>query len=126
MTSCSSRRPKKRPGGRFSVVAVEREDSLGCACWERIYDADPGDYRQQQSQPIRLPPSPSAVRIGLFTPLRFKRRGSFVGAAEFEPSDLLRNLCMRMALLAELYGGEPQPFDLPAIGQDAAGIAIVV
>ena len=48
----------------------------------------------QQNQPIRLPPSPSEVRVGLFTPLRVKRHGSFVGAAEFEPSDLLRNLCM--------------------------------
>ncbi len=112
-------------GGRFSVVAVEREDRLGNACWERIYDADSGEYRQQPIQPIHLPPSPSAVRIGLFTPLRVKRRGSFVGAAEFEPTDLLRNLCMRVAMLAELYGGDPQPFDWRAIGQEAAGIAIV-
>lgn len=112
-------------GGRFSVVAVEREDTPGNADWRRIYAADAGEYRQQQMQPIRLPPPSSAIRVRLFTPLRVKRRGSFVGAAELEPSDLLRNLCMRVALLAELYGGNPQPFDWRAIGKDAASIALV-
>lgn len=114
-----------RDGGRFSVAAVEREATLGSACWEPVYDAAVGEYRHQRTQPIRLPPPPSAVCMRLFTPLRVKRHGRFVGAAEFKPSDLLRNLCTRVAILAELYGGDPEPFDWRVIGQDATGIAIV-
>ena len=114
-----------RDRGRFSVVAVEREVSLGSASWEPVYDAAIGEYRHRQTQPIRLPPPPSAVCVHLFTPLRIKRHGSFVGAAELEPSDLLRNLYARMAKLAELYGGDPEPFDWRVIGQDAAGITLV-
>jgi hypothetical protein len=43
--------------------------------------------------------------------LRIKRPGHFVGAAEFAPEDLLRNLISRLSSLAAFYGGSAERFD---------------
>jgi hypothetical protein len=95
-----------REGGRFRLLALEREVTVGTGDWEQIYDAESGEYRPRPAPAPAIPPSPEAgLRLTFETPLRIKRHGHFVGAADFTPADLLRHLCMRVEHLAQLYGG---------------------
>jgi len=111
-----------RSGGRFAVAAVEREQVLGGDGWDPVYQASRGEYERRETPVPAVPPCPSAVRVRLFTPLRIKRRGSFVGVRDFAARDLLRNLYARIAILAELYGGDPRPFDWGSVREQAEAL----
>lgn len=101
-----------RAGPRFSVAAVEREGGIsGQQSLGAVYAAGQGEYRRLKVRPPVVPPPPEMVRVRLVTPFRVKRRGRFVGAGEFEVADLLRNLCARLTMLSDLYGGDPRPFE---------------
>ena len=113
-----------RGGGRFSTVAVEREDALGSEHWESVYQASRGEYTRGETLPPTIPACPTAARVRLFTPLRIKRHGRFLGSHDFEAGDFLRNLYARLAQLAELYGGDPSPFDW-ALVRDKADVLTV-
>ncbi len=60
----------------------------------------------------------------LETPLRLKRHGRLVGAAEIDSRDLLRNLCARLGLLATHYGGDPSAFDWSRLREAAQTVDI--
>jgi hypothetical protein len=103
-----------RDGRRFALAQVEREMQLGAEDWEPVYPAGRPDYLALPAPPPRIPGrSPDALRIVLETPLRIKRNGRFVGAAELDARDLLRALCARVELLALHHGGNPDPFRWP-------------
>jgi hypothetical protein len=114
-----------RAGGRFAVAAVEREQLLGGDGWDAVYQASRGEYERRDTSVPTMPPCPPAVRLRLFTPLRIKRRGSFLGVRDFAARDLLRNLYARIAILAELYGGDPHPFDWGAARDRADAVALL-
>lgn len=88
----------------FRVQALEQEMGLGSEHWESVYTADAGVYDPAPDVPCAPPPAPPATRVELLTPLRLKREGRFLGAADFDIGDLLRNLTARHARLAALYG----------------------
>ncbi|MEA3275000.1 MAG: CRISPR system precrRNA processing endoribonuclease RAMP protein Cas6 [Pseudomonadota bacterium] len=113
-----------RAGGRFAVEALEREVLLGSETWDRVYEADTGEYQRLGTQPVSFPPPPAAVRVRLMTPLRIKRHGHFVGGNDFEAGDFLRHLCTRLAMLAELYGGDPRPFQWESLLHHAQTIRV--
>jgi hypothetical protein len=94
-----------RAGGRFVLRRVLAEDRLGSGEWIPVYDPDSGEYRRSApaSAPAVARPCGDA-RLRLITPLRIKRRGRFVGAREFDPEVLLRNLISRLESLGAFYG----------------------
>jgi len=111
--------------GRFTVLALEREANLGQADWLRVYEAEQGAYTPLAVSGFPpAPPVPDVVQICLETPLRLKRQGHLVGAAELDAHDLLRNLCARLALLARHYGGVPDAFDWGRLGPPAESVEI--
>jgi hypothetical protein len=114
-----------REGGRFALVALEREPNLGQQDWQVVYQTSTGEYQQLETTPPTIPPPPAeAVKITLRTPLRVKRQGHFVGARDFLPIDLLRTLCARLALLARLQGGNPESFGWDRLKHQSEGIAM--
>lgn len=110
--------------GRFRVCGVEREPSLGSECWESVFDAERGEYRPTANGTPSIPAAPDAVILHLLTPLRIKREGRFVGAAELTSPDLLRILYRRLRRLAELYGGDPDGFDARGLDTLAASLRL--
>ncbi len=100
-----------RDHGQFAVEYVERESLPGADRWDRVYEARTGEYRQREADPLRAPDPPGAVRLRLITPLRIKRDSHFVVPRQFELTDLLRHLYIRLQRLALLYGGRPKAFD---------------
>lgn len=111
--------------GRFRVCGVEREPSLGSECWESVFDAERGEYRPMETAAPSIPAAPDTVILHLLTPLRIKREGRFVGAAELTSLDLLRVLYRRLRRLAELYGGDPGGFDARGLDVLAASLGLV-
>ena len=110
-------------GGRFRVALLDRERTLGLGDWLPVYTPESGEYLAGRavSQP-QPDAAPSAVRLRFVTPLRIKRRGYLVGAAEFEPATLLRALCERIALLAGHYGGHRAELQWGQIKAQAEGV----
>jgi hypothetical protein len=101
-----------KAGGRFRVVALEREWTLGVGDWRTVYTPESGEYLAEPpgDQPRPAPTTaPSTVRLRLLTPLRMKRRGHLVGPREFEATTLLNALYGRATLLAGHYGGKAGP-----------------
>lgn len=96
--------------GTFALETLEREETPGCGRWDTVYRTGRSEYQTRQATPLEVPAAPEAVRLRLITPLRIKRGGHFVGAREFEPSELLRHLYTRLQRLALLYGGHPESF----------------
>ena len=89
------------------------EQGLGSGDWHQVFDAESRQYRRPiGAAPRCLGEAPAGViRVHLQTPLRIKRRGHFVRAADFTPGDLLRNLFSRLASLATFYGSSDEPFE---------------
>jgi len=115
----------RRSGGRFEIVTLEREPCLGSGDWHRVYERGQRQYQAQIPQPMDPPAPPqSAVKLTFATPLRIKRNGHLVGAAELDAQDLLRNLCARLALLAKHYGGDPTTFDWRHLRDHAQAVTI--
>ena len=98
--------------GRFRLTAVERERAPGDGVWGHVYDAHSGAYQPRDPMPLHPPPAPATVRLRLVTPLRIKRDGHFLGARDLTAADLLHALYRRLRTLAQLYGGDPDAFDL--------------
>ncbi len=100
-------------GGRFALRRVVAEEGLGSDHWRPVFDAESREYqRLVGASPGPSPPAPAgAIQIDLLTPLRIKRHGHFIGAADFTPGDLVRNLLARLASLAAFYGGRNPTFD---------------
>lgn len=111
--------------GRFRLCGVEREPSLGSERWERVFDAERGEYRPMENTVPSIPAAPDAVILHVLTPLRIKREGRFVGAVELTSLDLLRVLYRRLRRLAELYGGDPDGFDARGLDVLAASLRLV-
>lgn len=110
-------------GGRFALCRVLAEEGLGSDQWRPVFDADSREYRRLVSPPPGgTPPAPTGpIRIDFQTPMRIKRHGHFVGAAEIEPGDLIRNLLARLSSLAAFYGPADAPYDwtgLADLGSD--------
>jgi hypothetical protein len=114
-----------RAGGRFAVAAVEREQVLGGDGWDPVYQASRGEYERRETPVPVVPPCPPTVRVRLFTPLRIKRHGSFLGVRDFATRDFLRNLYARIGLLADLYGGESSPFDWGSVREQAEALHVL-
>jgi len=96
-----------REGRRFRLLALEREACVGAGDWEAIYDTESGEYHPRSAPFPAIPAWPGgSLRLTLETPLRIKRRGRFVGAADFTPGELLRQLGMRVGHLTRLYSGD--------------------
>ena len=114
-----------REGGRFRVVALEREVTVGAGDWERIYDTESGEYHSRLVPPVAIPDWPAApLRLTLLTPLRIKRHGHFIGAADFTPADLLRHLSIRLEHLAHLYGGDGAGLAWSTLSDHAEGVRL--
>lgn len=120
----AGRRGLGRGGGRFIVAMLEREQRLGKEDWESVYEADPGEYRRLEPLRLPLPEPPNDMRIRLLTPLRLKRHGRFVGPSQLTATDLLLHLCKRLAMLADLYRGDPNPFDWNTLFRHAEDMRI--
>ncbi|MBK1642780.1 hypothetical protein CKO12_13050 [Chromatium okenii] len=105
--------------GRFSVTAVEREQTLGIGDWQQIYTAQSGVYQPHEPTPLRPPPVPEAVQMRLMTPLRIKRDGHFLGARDLTAGDLVQALYRRLRSLSSLHG-DPTAFDLRDLPRDPA------
>lgn len=97
--------------GRFRLVHLEREATLGSERWDIVFRPEVGDYRQVALESPVLPPAPDSLRLRLITPLRLKRDGHFVTPRTFTPLDLIHHLDVRLRRLALLYGGDPSAFD---------------
>jgi hypothetical protein len=108
---------------RFRLTRVEREQTPGADLWDQVYAAEEGTYLSGRTEAPVVPSVPDRARLRIMTPLRIKRGGHFIGAAELSPSDLLRVLYLRLRRLAELYGGDPTAFDARALGTDKHSLA---
>lgn len=113
-------------GGRFALCRVLAEEGLGSDQWRPVFDADSREYRRLVSpRPSGAPPAPtSPIPIDFQTPLRIKRHGHFVGAAEIEPGDLIRNLLARLDSLSAFYGDTSIPSQWNVLARWASDIEI--
>lgn len=107
-----------RQGGRFRLVELAQEQSLGGDDWRSIYQPDQGTLAPLRTAPATLGSCPQPLALRLLTPLRIKRHGHFVGARQLTAADLLGTLTTRLARLADLYQPDAIHLDRPAI--DAA------
>ncbi|MGE5152985.1 MAG: hypothetical protein ACM3ST_03115, partial [Bdellovibrio bacteriovorus] len=93
-------------GGRFALRRVLAEEGLGSGRWEPVFDPESRAYRRlAASAPVLTQAVPTEpLQLRFHTPLRIKRHGHFLGAAEIGPGDLIRHLLARLASLAVFYG----------------------
>jgi hypothetical protein len=95
---------------RFALKRVLAEQGLGSGDWRGVYEPASSEYRRVAGEiPSLGSPPEGPLALDFLTPLRIKRHGRFVGAAEFSSEDLLRNLVARLSSLAELYGDHRHP-----------------
>ena len=113
-------------GGRFALRRVSAEQRLGGGNWQPVYDAESGEYQRLVAAPPEIPePAPlTTAQIHIETPLRIKRHGHFIGAADLTPRDLLRNLLFRLASLSDLYGASEGRFDWAGLGRLAEDLQL--
>jgi hypothetical protein len=115
-----------RSGGRFVLRGVVAEDGLGSGHWHPVYDAESREYHRLVGAPphVEWPAPVGPLCMNFQTPLRIKRHGHFVGAADLAPADLLRNLLYRLSSLADFYGGAVAPFDWAELGASARDLTV--
>ena len=100
-----------REGGRFGLQTVMQETELGSDHWQPIYAAERATLEPAETR-LALPGRPPvSVRLQLHTPVRLKRNGRYLRAADLDARALLGALAARVALLAELYGSGPGVFE---------------
>jgi hypothetical protein len=111
-------------GGRFLLHRALAEEGLGSDQWRPVFDADSREYRRLINPPPGRPSvAPTGpIRIDIQTPLRIKRQGHFVGAAEIEPRDLIRNLLTRLDSLSAFYGDPGNPSRWTALAPRACDL----
>jgi len=112
--------------GRFALRRVLAEDGLGSGQWHCAYETQSRGYRRLVGMPpLLLEPAPAgAVEVDFQTPLRIKRHGQFVGAADLAAADLLRNLLSRLASLADFYGGTVDRIEWARLGAQTRDLSV--
>lgn len=109
-------------GNRLMLRRVCQEEAPGSSAWIKIYE-EGGVLAPLPPLPVPVPPVPPAITIHLHTPLRIKRDGRHVGAAEFRFSDLFRNLLRRISMLTYFHTDTPLETDFKALVTHAETIA---
>jgi len=113
-----------RAAGRFELDTLVCESVSGSGDWQTLYAGRSGGYTPPALAPCVLPVPPRMARLTLYTPLRLKRRGHFVGARDFNAPDFLLSLCSRLHMLSDHYGGDPHAFDWQRLYQVSETVTV--
>mgnify|MGYP006274173485 CR=1 FL=1 len=103
----------------MALTHVEQETAPGTGQWTRIHEAE-GPLEAIPPQPPQMPPPPGhRVTLHLDTPLRIKREGRALGAADLGFGDLFSNLLRRVSLLSHFHTDTPLETDFAGLTQAA-------
>ncbi|MBK1632948.1 hypothetical protein CKO31_19775 [Thiohalocapsa halophila] len=100
-----------RGRGRFALTEVAQESALGADTWVPLWQTGASSAAPLEPAAVAFPAPPDGIWIELLTPLRIKRRGEWVTAADFTAAEFLFHLCQRLDRLESQFGtGEPGGF----------------
>lgn len=102
--------PRGVAGNRAMLMAVQQESRPGSGDWQSIYQPEGTLDALAPSWP-EIPPTPTSCTVKIHTPLRVKRDGHHVDAAEFGFADLFVNLLRRVSMLCAHHTDNPLEID---------------
>lgn len=93
-----------RGRGRFALTEVTQEAALGADTWIPVWQPGATTAAPLEPAAVAFPAPPPALQIELLTPLRIKRRGDWVTAADFSAAEFVYHLCSRLDRLEAQFG----------------------
>lgn len=110
--------------GRYALLAVEQETTVGGGEWVSAYTPGSGLQALPGSTPT-VPALPEAVRLRLHTPFRLLQEGSPVHGGRFTFQLFFNTLMRRLSLLHAFHAGEELTADFKALSQQAAALPLL-
>ena len=110
--------------GRFDLLGVDQEITLGAGDWTPVFRAEDGRCVPAATQNRAGFCPPERVRMDFRTPLRIKHRGRLVGAQEFQAALLTRHLLWRLESLDRHYGQGNGTLDRECYGEAESQIRL--
>lgn len=107
--------PRGIGGRRMTLLSVEQETIPGQDEWQNIGQAG-GSLKPLAVATPPCPPRPETpLCIEIYSPLRVKREGRYVGARDFRFGDLFANLLRRISMLTTFHTDTPLETDFRAL-----------
>ncbi|MDR1709950.1 MAG: hypothetical protein LBS70_09565, partial [Candidatus Accumulibacter sp.] len=123
----AARRGLGKNGGTAELIEVTLSPGAPDGAPQTLYRPAEDKRLREFTPPILAAPAPPPalprLTLRFHTPLRLQNDGRALAAANLAPETFLIAAARRIALLAELYGNGPPPWDFKELVHRATGIA---